>query len=861
MAGKEIPEYDFKAIEERWRDYWREQGFFKANLQDASRKFYYLNMFPYPSGEMHVGHGRNWLIGDAFCRYLLMHGYNVLNPMGYDAFGLPAENAAIDHGIHPKIWTYKNIETFRRQFRQWGVEFDWDREIATCDPEYYKWNQWIFIQFYKRGLAYRKAALVNWCPGCDTVLANEQVVDGRCERCGSEVEKRNLTQWFFKITRYAQELLDDLDKLEHWPERVKTMQRNWIGRSEGAMLQFEVVGHEEPLEVFTTRPDTLYGATFMVLAPEHPLVEDITTPEHKDEVRKYVQMALAEGEIKRARADREKTGVFTGAYAINPANGEKIPIWIADYVLMGYGTGAIMAVPAHDQRDFEFARAFNLPIVPVIRPKDVDDLKAEEMQEAYIGEGGVMINSGPFNGLPSGKETISKFIAEFEKQGFAKAQVNYRLRDWLISRQRYWGTPIPMIHCESCGIVPVPEDQLPVLLPEVEFLGKKGLAAIPEFYETTCPQCHGPARRDTDTMDTFVDSSWYFLRYLSPHDDERPFDSEVVNQWLPVDQYVGGIEHAILHLLYARFMTKALRDLGLLNFDEPFKRLFTQGMITHKAYRCKSHGWIGPQDVAENETCPQCGAPLATEIAKMSKSKKNVVSADEIIEQYGADTERLYTLFMGPPEKEIEWSAEGVRGAYRFLRRVWTLVNEQADVVKTGRGQAVRGGELSAEAKTLWNRLNQSIKAVTGDFEQFHFNTVVSALMELSNAINDYLTATSEPHAGLLSQSIEALVIMLSPICPFIGEELWRVLGYEDSILRAEWPKVDPEGLKLDVVEIAVQVNGVLRDVMKIDGALAKDREALEKHARELDKIKRRLDGKEVRKVIVVPGKLVNFVV
>ncbi|MDQ7064377.1 MAG: leucine--tRNA ligase [candidate division KSB1 bacterium] len=861
MAGKEIPEYNFKAIEKRWRDYWREQGFFKANLQDASRKFYYLNMFPYPSGEMHVGHGRNWLIGDAFCRYLLMHGYNVLNPMGYDAFGLPAENAAIDHGIHPKIWTYKNIETFRRQFRQWGVEFDWDREIATCDPEYYKWNQWIFIQFYKRGLAYRKAALVNWCPGCDTVLANEQVVDGRCERCGSEVEKRNLTQWFFRITQYAQELLDDLDKLEHWPERVKTMQRNWIGRSEGAMLQFEVVGHEEPLEVFTTRPDTLYGATFMVLAPEHPLVEAITTPEHKDEVRQYVQMALAEGEIKRARADREKTGVFTGAYAINPANGEKIPIWIADYVLMGYGTGAIMAVPAHDQRDFEFARAFNLPIVPVIRPKDVDDLKAEEMQEAYIGEGGVMINSGPFNGLLSGKETISKFIAEFEKQGFAKAQVNYRLRDWLISRQRYWGTPIPMIHCESCGIVPVPEDQLPVLLPEVEFLGKKGLAAIPEFYETTCPQCHGPARRDTDTMDTFVDSSWYFLRYISPHDDERPFDSERVNQWLPVDQYVGGIEHAILHLLYARFMTKALRDLGLLNFDEPFKRLFTQGMITHKAYRCKSHGWIRPQDVAENETCPQCGAPLSTEIAKMSKSKKNVVSADEIIEQYGADTERLYTLFMGPPEKEIEWSAEGVRGAYRFLRRVWTLVNEQAEVVKAGRGQTVRGSELSAEAKTLWNRLNQSIKAVTEDFEQFHFNTVVSALMELSNAINDYLAATSEPHAGLLSQSIEALVIMLSPICPFIGEELWRVLGHEDSILRAEWPKVDPEGLKLDVVEIAVQVNGVLRDVMKIDGALAKDREALAKHARDLEKIKRRLDGKEVRKVIVVPGKLVNFVV
>ena len=853
-------EYNFKAIEDRWRDYWREQGFFKADLSRAEKKFYYLNMFPYPSGEMHVGHGRNWLIGDAYCRYLIMHGYNVLNPMGYDAFGLPAENAAIERGVHPKEWTYKNIETFRRQFRQWGVEFDWDREIATCEPEYYKWNQWIFIQFYKKGLAYRKAALVNWCPGCDTVLANEQVVEGRCERCGTEVEKRNLTQWFFKITQYAQELLDDLDKLEHWPERVKTMQRNWIGRSEGAMIRFPVIGHEEPLEVFTTRPDTLYGATFMVLAPEHPMVEALTVPEKKAQVRDYVNRALAEGEIKRARADRDKTGIFIGAYAVNPATQENIPIWVADYVLMEYGTGAIMAVPAHDQRDFEFARKFGLPIVPVIRPKDAE-LNAEEMTEAYIGEDGIMINSGPFDGLPFGKETIRKFIRYFEEKGFARGQVNYRLRDWLISRQRYWGTPIPMIHCSKCGIVPVPEDQLPVLLPEVEFLGKKGLAEIPAFYETTCPQCGGEARRDTDTMDTFVDSSWYFLRYISPHDDERPFDSELVNRWLPVDQYVGGIEHAILHLLYARFMTKALRDLGLLNFDEPFSRLFTQGMITHRAYRCKTHGWIPPQDIEQDGKCPVCQAPLHTEIAKMSKSKKNVVSAEQIIEQYGADTERLYTLFMGPPEREIEWSAEGVRGAYRFLRRVWALVNEYAAVVRNGRGKPFRGSELPEAEKALWNKLHHTIKAVTEDFVQFHFNTVVSALMELTNAINDYVAKSKQPHPALLNQAVESLIIMLSPICPFIGEELWRIVGYEDSILRARWPEVDPEGLKLEMVEIAVQVNGVLRDVMTIAAELAQDRQALEKHARELDKVKRRLDGKEIRKVIVVPGKLVNFVV
>ncbi|MCA9742811.1 leucine--tRNA ligase [candidate division KSB1 bacterium] len=858
MSTNEQQEYDFKAIEDKWRDYWRENGFFAADEDNTEHKFYYLNMFPYPSGEMHVGHGRNWLIGDAYCRYLIMHGYNVLNPMGYDAFGLPAENAAIDNKTHPKTWTEKNIETFRRQFRQWGVVFDWDRELATCDPEYYRWNQWLFIQLYQRGLAYRKAAVVNWCPGCDTVLANEQVVDGACERCSSEVEKRDLTQWFFKITDYADELLNDLDKLENWPDRVKLMQANWIGRSEGASIRFKLDGFDDEIEVFTTRPDTIFGATFMVLAPEHPLVEKITSAEHKEAVDAYVNQARAESEIKRMRADRDKTGEFIGAYALNPLNGRKVPIWIADYVLMGYGTGAIMAVPGHDQRDFEFARKFGLEVIPVIQPEN-EPINGPSMEAAYLGEG-VMANSVHFNGLPAGKATIHKFIEHLQEKGLGEGQVNYRLRDWLISRQRYWGTPIPMIHCETCGVHPVPEDELPVRLPEVEFLGKKGLAEIPEFYQATCPKCGGGARRDTDTMDTFVDSSWYFLRYLSSQDSNRIFDSELVNKWLPVDQYVGGIEHAILHLLYARFVTKAMRDMGLLNFDEPFARLFTQGMITHMAYRCKTHGHIGWYAVKEGDLCPYCDQPLHKEIAKMSKSRKNVVSPDEILNDYGADTERLYTLFMGPPEREIEWNAEGVRGSYRFLKRLWTIFNEHAAVATAGKGQTVSAGQLSADDKKLWNKLHQTIDSINRDFVQFKFNTVVSALMELTNTLTDYLGNVKKPSAALLNQALESMITMLSPICPFIGEELWRVLGHETSVLKADWPKADPEGLKLDEVDIVVQINGVVREVLSVPAAMAVDRGALEQKALAQEGVQRRIEGKTIRKIIVVPNRLVNIV-
>jgi len=853
--------YDFKSIEARWRDYWRERGFFKPDLSETSKKFYYLNMFPYPSGEMHVGHGRNWLIGDAICRQLMMKGFNVLNPMGYDAFGLPAENAAIDNKTHPKKWTDKNIKTFRRQFREWGVEFDWDRELATCEPEYYRWNQWFFIKMYEKGLAYRKASLVNWCPGCETVLANEQVVDGKCERCDSVVEKKDLTQWFFKITEYAQELLDDIDKLDNWPERVKTMQRNWIGRSEGASINFAVDGHDESIEVFTTRPDTTFGATFMVMAPEHPLVDKFTTDEYRADVDAYIEKSKAETDIERQHTDREKTGLFTGAYAINPFNNEKIPVWIADYVLMGYGTGAIMAVPFGDQRDFEFARKFELDIVPIIQPEG-DAINAASMTEAYEAKEGVMANSGPFDGMPAGQETIRKFIDHLEEKSWGKGEINFRLRDWLISRQRFWGTPIPMIHCDKCGTVPVPEDQLPLELPEVEFLGRKGLAEIPEFYNVDCPGCGGQARRDTDTMDTFVDSSWYYMRYMSPRDNEKIFDTDLVNTWLPVDQYVGGIEHAILHLLYSRFYTKAMRDMGLVNFDEPFARLFTQGMITHKAYRCKNHGWIKVSEVAEGEKCPECGEALKTETHKMSKSKKNVVSPDEIIDHFGADTERLYTLFMGPPDRDIEWTIDGVRGASRFMKRVWNVIDLHLDTVKAGQGQALDTDTFADAEKEMWRKLHQSIQAVTEDFDDFHFNTAVSGLMELTNAIYDYVGSAEQHNAPLLCQSIEALVKMVSPICPFIGEELWQeVLGHDDSILKASWPEVNTSALQKEEEEVIVQINGKVRARMMVSSNDIQNQSFLEEQALALDRIQEQLGGNPPRKVIIPPGKnMVNIV-
>ncbi|MCS7197541.1 MAG: leucine--tRNA ligase [Candidatus Bipolaricaulota bacterium] len=851
-----MAKYDFKKIEKRWKDFWDKQGFFKVDTNHTEKKFYYLNMFPYPSGVLHVGHGRNYIIGDAFARYKKMQGFNVLNPMGFDAFGLPAENAAIENKTHPRDWTIANIEGMKKQFRDWGIVYDWDREIRTCEPDYYKWNQWFFLQFYKHGLAYRADAVANWCPGCETVLANEQVIDGRCERCDSLVEKRKLTQWFFKITQYAEELLKDLEKLEHWPERVKKMQYNWIGRSEGVEADFAIEGSSHILKIFTTRPDTIFGVTFMAIAPEHPLVEEFLAhepdPHRRAQMAEFVQRALQQGEIARGAVTVEKEGFFTGHYAINPVNNERVPIYIANYVLMEYGTGAIMGVPAHDQRDFEFAKKYGLEIRRVIESEE----SKGELTAAFEGEGW-LVNSGQFNGLSS-REAFRKIGEFLESRGQGRFAVKYKLRDWLISRQRYWGTPIPMIHCERCGIVPVPESELPVLLPNVPFIGKKGLAEIPEFYQTTCPQCKGPAKRDTDTMDTFVDSSWYFLRFVSPHEQTRPFDPDAVNRWLPVDQYVGGVEHAILHLLYSRFFTKALRDMGLVKFDEPFARLFTQGIIKHLAYRCPEHNWIHPSEVKEDNKCPHCGRELKVDLHKMSKSKRNTISPQHVIDEYGADTERLYTLFMGPPEKDIEWTDEGVRGSFRFLNRVWNLVLSQARKL-TDAGE-LNPAQFTERERTVWQKLHQTIKSVTEDIEQFHFNTAISAIMGLTNELTDYVAENPKKiNKALMKHALENLVLIMSPFTPFICEELWRRLGHDDAVLEQRWPSYNSQALQAAEREIVVQINGKVRARFTVPAELSEDRAELEKRA--LAQIQGRLDGEQVVKVIVVPGRLVNIVV
>jgi len=822
-----IAKYDFKKIERRWRDFWRQQGFFAADAENTQKKLYYLNMFPYPSGEPHMGHARNYTIGDVFTRFHLMRGYNVLNPMGWDSFGLPAENAAIRDKIHPRDWTNQNIALFKKQFRELGIEYDWDREVSTCEPEYYKWTQWLFLKLYEKGLAYRAEAYANWCPTCETVLANEQVISGLCWRCDTPVMKKKLTQWFFKVTAYAERLLKDLEKLKHWPERVKLMQRNWIGRSEGVEAEFKISNFNKSLRVFTTRPDTIFGATFMALAPEHPLVEEFIAQEpdakRKEEMRRFVQEALKEGEIIRGAVDVEKKGIFTGRYAINPLSGEEIPIYIANYVLMEYGTGAIQGVPAHDQRDFEFAKKYGIEIRRVIE----SDENKGELKQAFEGEGR-LINSGEFNGLSS-REAFYKIGEALKQQGLGEFAVRYKLRDWLISRQRYWGAPIPMIHCEKCGIVPVPEKELPVLLPKVPFLGKKGLAEIENFIKTQCPRCRGPAKRDTDTMDTFVDSAWYYLRFISPHDDEEPFDSRLVNKWLPVDQYVGGVEHAILHLLYSRFVTKALKDMGYVNFDEPFERLFTQGMVGLGGHA-------------------------------MSKSRGNVVSPQKYLETYGADTIRLHTLFIGPPEKDVEWSDEGMRGAFRFLNRVWSLVLKHSKKLQEVEAHEINVKNFSERDRTLWRKLNISIKAVTEDIEGLHFNTAVSSLMELGNALDDYVASAQQGiNMPLLKKSLECLILILSPFAPFICEELWRRLGHEEAVLQNSWPTYDEAAIRSEEREIVVQINGKVRARMIVPAELSEDKQELEKRA--LEEIKNRLDGKSIERVIVVPGKLVNVVV
>ena len=869
--------YNPQAIERKWQAHWREIGLDRTpELTAESRKFYALSMFPYPSGSLHMGHVRNYTITDVIARHKRMQGYAVLHPMGWDAFGLPAENAAIDRGIPPAKWTYQNIAQMRDQLQRLGLSYDWEREITTCAPDYYKWTQWLFLQFFKAGLAYQKEASVNWDPVDQTVLANEQVdAEGRSWRSGARVEKRLLKQWFLKITAYADQLLADLEKLSGWPERVRTMQENWIGQSVGARVLFKTETGEE-LPVFTTRPDTLWGATFMVLAPEHPLVEKLTTPEQQAAVKAYQAEAAARSEIERSAEDREKTGVWTGSYAINPVNQERIPIWIADYVLMGYGTGAIMAVPAHDQRDFEFARKFGLPIKLVVQPPQGGVESAEDLQAAWTGEG-VLINSGPLNGIPVGKgpgQSVERAIAWLEEQGLGERQVNYRLRDWLISRQRYWGCPIPVIHCPHCGIVPVPEEDLPVLLPEdVELTGRGGspLAQLEDWVKVKCPTCGAEARRETDTMDTFICSSWYFLRFSDPRNDREIFRKDLVNAWLPVDQYVGGIEHAILHLLYARFFTKVLRDLGLLNFDEPFSRLLTQGMVQARTYynpnKSGKDRWIPTALVKDpnDPRDPETGEPLQVIYATMSKSKGNGVDPEEVLANYGADTARMFILFKAPPEKDLEWDDADVEGQFRFLNRVWRQVYEfvvRGSGTESLQGKAaellqakVEAGSLTKAERDLRRAVHTAIKEVSEDLEEYQFNTAIAGLMKLSNA----LAEAEIPDSPVYAEGIRTLVLLLAPFAPHMAEELWQALGGTDSVHRQAWPTYDPAALVADTVTIVVQVNGKLRGSFEAPADVTPQEQ--ERLALQSEAAQRYLQGMTPKRVIVVPKKLVNLVV
>jgi leucyl-tRNA synthetase len=821
--------YPFEEIERKWQEYWEREGLFRLSDDQAKPKYYLLEMFPYPSGRIHMGHVRNYSIGDVLARFRMMQGYNVLHPMGWDAFGLPAENAAIQRGVHPAIWTRDNIEYMREQLKRMGFSYDWDREISTCSPEYYRWNQWLFLRMFEMGLAYRKEAVANWCESCQTVLANEEVVGGRCWRCDSPVVQKPLIQWFLKITAYAEELLRDLDKLTGWPERVLIMQRNWIGRSEGAEINFPIVGSDEVITVFTTRPDTVFGATYMVLAPEHPLVKRLVLgTDREDEVMRFIEEVSHEAKADRTAEIGEKRGIFTGAYCVNPMTGERIPIWIADYVLMEYGTGAIMAVPAHDQRDFEFAKRYDLPIRIVIQKPDFS-LDLETMDRAYE-EPGIMVNSSQFDGLDSevGKRKVVEYM---ESKGLGRTAVQYRLRDWCISRQRYWGCPIPIIHCDRCGTVPVPYEDLPVLLPEeVEYRGSgtATLRSCKEFYEVQCPKCGGSAHRETDTMATFVDSSWYFARYTDPKNDRIPFAKENVNYWMPVDQYIGGIEHAVLHLLYARFFTKAMRDMGLLDVDEPFTNLLTQGMVVKDG-------------------------------AKMSKSKGNVVDPDDMISKYGCDTVRVFMLFAAPPERDLEWSDQGIEGAYRFLNRVWNLVNDNLELIRDVKPE-YDPETLSGTARRLRAAVHTAIKRVTVDIgERMHFNTAISALMELVNHMYQVGPPEENGLKAVLREGIESLILLLSPFAPHIAEELWERIGNPPGLVKHPWPKWDEGALVKEEILIVVQVNGKVRGRITVPADASE--EGIKEAAMEHHNVRRFVGDKTPKKIIFVPGKLVNIVV
>jgi leucyl-tRNA synthetase len=854
-----------KDIEEKWQRRWAEAGVAEIDVAAPGEKFYMLNMFPYPSGDLHVGHGRNYILGDALYRFLRMQGRAALNPMGWDAFGLPAENAAIKRGVHPREWTLSNIARMKQGFMRWGILYDWSKELASCEPEYYRWNQWLFLQLYKRGLAYRGTAPVNWCPSDQTVLANEQVTnEGRCERCGAVVVQRELSQWFLKITDYADRLDAGLDTLTEWPEKVKLMQRNWIGRSLGADVQFPVPSLGHPITVFTTRPDTIFGATFLVLAPEHPDVAALIADHpQRAEIEAWIEGVRNQSNLERQEAGKE--GRFTGKTAINPFTNEDVPIWLGNFVLMQYGTGAIMAVPGHDQRDFEFARQFGLRIRVVVRPRDAQPPRPDDLKEAYAvkDESAIAHDSGLITGLPAPR-AIETIIDEIERRGIGRGTVRYRLRDWLISRQRYWGTPIPMLYCDNCGLVPVPEEQLPVELPlDVPFTGREGnpLAKVESFVNTTCPQCGGAARRETDTMDTFVDSSWYYLRFITPDDDTKIFDTDLVNRWLPVDQYIGGIEHAILHLLYARFITRALYDMGLVAFEEPFARLFNQGVITKEGYRdpADNLAWVPLAEVEHREGGvfrKDTGARLIPEVGKMSKSRYNVVPPDELIDRFGADTERVYTLFIAPPEKEAAWSDEGVIGAYRFLGRVWNLGQSLLGI--GSRAPAAGADTRHPVPDALLRKTHQTIAAVTQRIERFEFNTAISALMELSNAIGEYLAAGGSD-AAALRESYETLLKLLHPFAPHVTEELWEMLGQEPFLLTSPWPLADREKMKEDAVTIVVQINGKLRGQVEVPNP--PEEKAVLAAVDANEKVRTWLEGKQIVKRIYVPGKLVNVVV
>lgn len=817
-------------IEAKWQKYWEENKTFKVEMDKDKPKSYVLEMFPYPSGNLHMGHVRNYSIGDVIARFRTMKGFNVLHPMGWDSFGMPAENAAIKHNIPPKKWTLENIANMTRQLKALGLSYDWDREVTTCKEDYYKWTQWFFELFYKRGLAVKKESAVNWCDTCNTVLANEQVIDGKCWRCDHEVVKKDLSQWFFKITDYADELLKDLDLLPGWPERVKTMQHNWIGRSEGLEFSFEIPALNDTVAVYTTRPDTAYGVTFMALAAEHPLIKKICENNPKaDEINAFCERVRNQSEIERTSSESKKEGVFTGVYCINPFTGRKVEIWVTNYVLYDYGTGAVMGVPTGDQRDWMFADKYGIEKIVTICPIG-KELKLEEMTCAYEEKEGMLVNSGEFTGMEMHK-AMSAIMDKAEAEGFGKRRVNYRLRDWLISRQRYWGAPIPIIYCPHCGEVLVPEDQLPVRLPEdVSFNAgaKSPLATSEEFVHCKCPKCGADATRETDTMDTFLCSSWYYLRYTDAHNDKMPFDKELNNYWGPVDQYIGGIEHAILHLLYSRFFVKVLRDAGLVDYDEPFSNLLTQGMVIKDG-------------------------------AKMSKSLGNVVSPEEILSKYGADTARLFILFAAPPERELEWSDQGVEGSFRFLNRIWRIV-QAFEAVLAQKVTEYDHSNLSEADKDLRRVLHSSIKKVTNDIEtRFNFNTAISTMMELVNALYAYKEAAKEPNAGLIYEAISDLIKMMSPFVPHITEELWRgAIDANSSVHEQSWPECDEEALKVDNVEIVLQVNGKVRGRLTVPAEATK--EELEKIAMADANVQAHIGDATVRKVICVPGRLVNIV-